>query len=202
MVKRYIISLMAANRVGILAAVTNALDELGGDLQEVSQTVMQKYFTIILAAEFPEHREPDVIVDHIRGICKPYGVEVNLKEPDLDILQDEPEEGTEKYFLTVAGTNKPGIMRSITVCLAGYSIDVTDLYAVGKEPDASFVMVMELSVPPGVDAPALKQELEDLGSSIGLSATLQHESLFAATNSPRPVRVAPHLSLGQSANLR
>ena len=73
--KRYIISLMAANRVGILAALTTALAELGGDLQEVSQTVMQKFFTIILAAEFPDHRDPRVIVEHIRGVCSPYGVE-------------------------------------------------------------------------------------------------------------------------------
>ncbi len=83
MAKRYLISLMAANRVGILAALANALTELGGDMQEVSQTVMQKFFTIILAADFPDHRDPQIIVEHIRGVCQPFGVEVSLKDPTL-----------------------------------------------------------------------------------------------------------------------
>ena len=71
MAKQCIITLTAANRIGILAAVTNAMDELGGDLQEVSQTVVQKFFTLILAAEFPAHRELQVIVDHIRDVGRP-----------------------------------------------------------------------------------------------------------------------------------
>ena len=97
MSKRYIITFMAANRVGILAAVTTSLAELGGDIQEVSQTVMQRFFTIIMSAEFPENRDPSVIIDHIRGVCRPFGVEVNLKDPKVETLQELPNEGTEKY---------------------------------------------------------------------------------------------------------
>ena len=41
MSKRYVLCLTAANRTGILAAVTRALSELGGDIDEVSQAVMK-----------------------------------------------------------------------------------------------------------------------------------------------------------------
>lgn len=189
MAKRYIITLMAANRVGILAAVTNALADLGGDLQEVSQTVMQKFFTIILAAEFPPERDPQVIVDHIRGVCSPYGVEVCLKDPATETLQENPPEGTDRYILTVTGSDKPGIIRQVSARMAREGIDITDVYAVRNDADRTFVMVMELAVPLGVDALALQRELEELGSAIGLQATLQHENIFLATNDPRPVRV-------------
>ena len=93
MTKRDIITLMAANRVGILAAVTTSLAELGGDIQEVSQTVMQRFFTIIMAAEFPENRDPTVIIEHIRGVCRPFGVEVSLKDPEQELLEEPPAEG-------------------------------------------------------------------------------------------------------------
>jgi glycine cleavage system transcriptional repressor len=189
MTKRYIITLMAANRVGILAALTNALAELGGDVVEVSQTVMQRFFTIILAAEFPEHREPRVIVEHIRDICRPFGVEVNLKDPSQETLQPDREAGGDKFFLTITGEDKPGIVRQLTARLAQEGIDITDLYA-RRNDDRSFVMVMELAAPRGVDPLALQDELETIGSSVGLSATLQHENIFAATNDPRPVRIA------------
>jgi len=188
--RRYILTLMAANRVGILAAITNAMAELGGDLQEVSQTVIQKFFTIILAAEFPAHRDPQVIVDHIRDICRPYGVEVCLKDPLAETLQDDPESDTERYFVTVTGHDEPGMIRQISARMAQDGIDITDLYALRNDADRTFVMVMEVAVPPGADALSLQRELEDLSSSSGLSVTLQHENIFEATNDPRPVRVS------------
>lgn len=190
MKKRYIITLMAANRVGIIAAVTKALAELGGNLQEVSQTVMQKFFTIILAADFPDHRDPQVIVDHLGDVCRPYGVEVCLKDPSTETLQSDPPAGLEKYFLTVTGDDKPGIIREVSALLAKEGIDITDLHAVRNEQEQTFVLVMELAVPPGVDALALQRDLEEIGRSVGLSAALQHENIFQATNDPRPVRVA------------
>jgi glycine cleavage system transcriptional repressor len=190
MAKRYIITLMAANRVGILAAVTTSLAELGGDLQEVSQTVMRRFFTIIMSAEFPEERDPAVIVDHIRGVCRPYGVEVNLKDPERETLQPPPVEGVEKYYLTAEGADKPGMIRQVSARLAQEGIDITDVYARRADEGGTFVMVMELAVPVGVDALALQRELEEVGSAVGLSAALQHEDIFTATNDPRPVRLS------------
>ncbi len=189
MAHRYILTLMAANRVGILSSVARALADLGGDLQEVSQTVMQKFFTIILAAEFPEDRRPEEIVEHIRDVCHPYGVEVSLKDPARETLQEDVGPGGEKYFLTITGQDEPGIIREITGQLSTQNIDVTDLYAVRNRHDRSFVLIMELSVPEGVDPVALQSDLESLGSRSGLSASMQHENIFLATNDPRPVRI-------------
>lgn len=190
MSKRYVIGLMAANRTGILAAVTTAMAELGGDIQEVSQTVMQKFFTIILAADFPDHRQAEVIVEHLRDACRPFGVEVILKDPDLEPLADVPSDGIEKYFLTLTGHDAPGITARITGRLAREQIDITDLYGITQGPDRSFIMIMELAIPTGVDALALQRELEQLGKPVGLMATLQHENIFAATNDPRPVKIS------------
>jgi glycine cleavage system transcriptional repressor len=199
MTKRYIITLMAANRVGILAAVTTSLAELGGDIQEVSQTVMQGFFTIIMAAEFPPNRDPSVIVDHIRGICRPFGVEVSLKDPAQETMQPSQTEGIDRYYLTAEGQDKPGMIRQISARLAQDGIDITDVFARRADEGQTFVMVMELAVPTGVDALALQRELEQLGSAVGLSAALQHEDIFSATNDPRPVRVAHLLRRAEAA---
>ena len=56
MPKEYIITMTAANRVGILAAVTNAMAELDADLKEARQTVVRRFFTMIFSAEFPKSR--------------------------------------------------------------------------------------------------------------------------------------------------
>lgn len=189
MSKRYIISLMAANRVGILSAVTQALDDLGANLLEVSQTVMQKYFTIILAADFPDERDPNVIVDHIRDACSQYGVQVNLKIPDEEVLQNDSGIQTDHYFLTVTGYDQKGIIRKISSKLSREGIDITDLYALRNDEEKAFHLIMELSIPVEVEKQALKKELEEIGASSGLTATFQHGNIFEATHDPRPVRI-------------
>jgi glycine cleavage system transcriptional repressor len=165
------------------------MDELGGDLQEVSQTVVQKFFTLILAAEFPDHRELQVIVDHIRDVCRPYGIEVCLKDPLQEQLPEAPADGAETYFAMITGYDKPGIMREISARLAQEQIDVTDLYALRNKADCCFVLMMELAVPPEVDPLSLQKDLEDLGRTIDLSATLTHETEFDVARDLRPTRV-------------
>jgi glycine cleavage system transcriptional repressor len=118
MAKQYVITLTAANRIGILAAVANAISELGGDLHEARQAVVQKFFSLILIAEFPDHREPHVIVDHIRDIGRPYGIEVSLKNPEQEILQSDPQYRPEWKIATMTGMDAPGVLRRITARLA------------------------------------------------------------------------------------
>lgn len=182
MSKRFILGLMAANQTGVLAAVATALAELGGDIDEASQTVMQGFFTIIIAADFPEHRDPEVIKGHLEGVCRPFGVEVILKDPAQEPLQELPSEGVERYFLTLTGHDTPGVVAQISARLARERIDITDLHGMRRAGDHSFVLILELAVPVGVNAEVLRTELEQLGRPIGLCATLEHEADFRSTN--------------------
>ncbi len=163
MSKRFVITLTAANRVGILAAVSNALAELGGDLRHISQTVVDKFFTMIIAADFPEARTTDVVLDHIRAVCGPYNVEVTLKEPEQERLAEDPEEGVERYFLTIAGENQPGIIRLVSGRLAHDQIDIVNLEAIRQEEGRRFLFSMEIAAPPGTGVEQLKSDLSALG---------------------------------------
>lgn len=187
--KRYIMTVLAANRVGILAALTNALDELGGNMLDVSQAVIQDFFTMILAAEFPEDRDPEVIVDHIRAVCRPYGAEVALKNPETEHQSDLDEEPMprQRYVLTAAGQDRPGVMRLIAHRLAQDDIVLMDLQGMRRESDRSFLTSMELAVPPGVDALALRNDLDKEFRPNGITIALQHRRVLAALAHPEPV---------------
>lgn len=189
MSKRYFIHLISANRVGIVAAMSSALAELGADLQEVSQTVMREFFTIILAADFPETRRPEEILATIKRSCAEFGAEVSIKDPEVDLPQPAPPEGIERYFLTITGNDTPGIIRRISARLAGLDIDISDLYAVRDEREGGFIAIFELSIPVGLDAVSLQEELKHLGTTENLSVALQHENIFHATHDARPVKI-------------
>ncbi len=164
MSKRFVITLTAANRVGILAAVSNALAELGGDLWHISQTVVEKFFTMIIAADFPEARTADVILDHIRAVCSPYNMEVSLKEPAQERLPDDPEAGVMKFFLTIQGENQPGIIRLVSGRLAHDRIDIVNLEAIRLDGASRFLFSMEIAAPPQTNLDHLQTELASLGN--------------------------------------
>ncbi len=189
MAKRYFINLISANRVGIVAAMSAALADLGADLQEVSQTVMREFFTIILAADFPDERRPEEILETIKRACAKFGAEVSIKDPEIDLPQAAPPEGIEKYFLTITGNDTPGIIRRISARLASLGIDISDLHAVRDGRDGGFIAIFELSIPVGLDAISLQEELKQLGTSENLAVALQHENIFQATHDARPVKI-------------
>lgn len=162
MSKRFVITLTAANRVGILAAVSNALAELGGDLWHISQTVVEKFFTMIIAADFPEDRTAEVVLDHIRDVCAPYSVEVSLKEPARESLPDDPDDGLERAFLTISGENQPGIIRLVSRRLAQDQIDIINLEAVRLDQGSRFLFNMEIALPPETNREQLQTDLASL----------------------------------------
>ena len=189
MAKQYILTVLASNRTGILAALANALDELGGNTLDVSQAVIRRFFTMIVAAEFPENRDPDVIVDHIRAVCRPYGAEVSLKDPSDEVVfesEDEPV-GKQRYVLTIAGPDRPGVLRFIAHRLAQHGIDLVDLQGQRRERDRTFLFSMELDAPLGIDSLQLRRELEIEFLSDNITVSLQHRRVLAALAHPEPM---------------
>ena len=181
--QRYIITLTASNRVGILAAVSNAMAELGGTLLEVKQTLLSGFFTMIVAVEFPEHRDRQVIVDHLHGICGPFGIELSLHDPQegaAGLAQQQGLESTRRIFLTLTGRDKPGLLSRIASRLARDGIDITEMYATQTDERRRFQIVMQLAVPREVSDRQLHADLEELGRDVGLAARLEDERTFFA----------------------
>jgi glycine cleavage system transcriptional repressor len=189
MAKLYIMTVVAANRTGILAALANALDELGGNLRDVSQAVIHKFFAMVMAAEFPDDQDTEVITDHIRAVCRGFGAQVTLRDPSIEMVFDGEAEPTpkERYVLTLSGRDRPGVLRFLAHRLAMAGIDLVDLQGRLQESNQTFLTAMELSVPPSVDALHLCDELRNEFLSDGITVSLQHRRVIAALANPEPV---------------
>lgn len=186
MAKQYVLTVMAANRVGILAALSSALDELSGSFVDVNQAVMRQYFTIIMAAEFPDDRPPEVIVDHIRDVCRPFGVQVMLQDPQNDAVVESLGERppSQQYLLRMSGQDRRGVLRRVSHRLAQESIDVVDLYGERQDQAGTFTSCLQLDVPQGVDVAKLQQDLDQLLRPEGISVSLFHDRVLQAISHP------------------
>ena len=115
MPKELIITMAAANRAGILAAVTRAMTELGGDLREASQTVVRGFFTMIFATEFPDSMDQCVIRDHLLDACRPFGIELSVRDPSTHFpVYTAATANTRQFRLRLGGRNQPGVLRKLS----------------------------------------------------------------------------------------
>jgi len=190
MAKRYVMTVLAANRVGMLAALANALDELGGNILATSQAVMDRFFTLIMSVEFPEGRPREVVLDHIQAVCRPFAAEASLKElADDDVCDSVPDrQQAERYVLTVSGPDRPGVLRRLAHRLAQDGIDVMDLQASRVDEGRLFRFFMEICVPAGVDIGKLARDLQEVEPQGTLATTLQRRTVLDAMMCPDPPR--------------
>ena len=185
MAKRYIITLMAANRVGVLAAVGTALEELSANLHESSQTVMQGFCTIILVADFPDDRSPEVILDHLRDVSRPFSGEVCVRSPEAMPCRGHADEPTRQLSLIVSGRDKPGVLRTISGRLAERRVDINDLYGQRSDAGESFQLFLGLTVPADLDTSELRDEFHSLADTLGLTVFLQDVEDSSVSEAPR-----------------
>lgn len=184
----YIITVMAHDRPGIVAGIGEAIYNLSGNIEELSQTVVRGYFTIIVCATFSHSPSCEQVREAVAatGARDELEVAVCIRKPD------EPLSATPStydcFVLTLFGQDQPGIIYHIASYLASEDINITDLY--GRTGERGFTMVLELSVPPELDPRKLQDELEKLGHSFGLSAHFQHENLFKATHNLRSLAMS------------
>lgn len=184
---QYIVTVTAADQVGIIHNVTGALNEIGGNILELSQTVMRGFFTIILAVEFPERLDADSIAQTVSLRGKRFQLDVNV----LDVSQKRTDrvsktEG-ERYILTVLGEDQPGNIHGIAGCLANLGVNILDLHA--RVDGTRFSLIMEAFLPSDLQPAMVRTELERFGKTVGLEAYVQHEDIFRATSEPSQVRI-------------
>ena len=179
MARDYVLTVMSRDRVGIVAGVTEAILELGGNIDAISQTVLRGYFTIIITLQFDEDVPHQKLKQTVQDKGAPGELEVSVKERTVKDPEPVVAEG-ERFVLTITGPDQKGIVKRITAYLAGRNINIDDLYAYGEGDH--FVLIGQLLMPEGEDVENLKMDLESMIGGKDVSINLQHENVFIATN--------------------
>ncbi len=186
----YIVTVTAADRVGIVFSVAGAIRDQDGNILELSQTVMRGYFTIILAVEFPQPKDSRRLAELITERGKRFDLTVVVIEAAGSAVETPVPHG-ERFLLTVLGDDHPGSIHGIAGCLAAHGVNIVDLHA--RVDGTRFALVMEAFLPSDLSPGTVRAELERYGRDHGLEAYVQHENIFLATTEPSPVRVGPGL---------
>ncbi len=181
----YVLNVMSDDHPGIVAAVSEAIESLGGNIDACSQTVLGGYFTLIMIVSFSEAMEAERLAEHVRradSCGSGYQVLARRAQPGETYLAPEP---CDRFVITAFGTDQPGIVRRFSQYLAGKDINIVDLY--GDRSSGEFVLIGQLEIPKRWDIRMLQADLEQMGKELGFTVKLQHENVFVATNQLRLV---------------
>ena len=180
----YVLNVMSDDHPGIVAAVTGAVEELGGNIDSCSQTVLGGYFTLIMIVSLPEPIAAEELASKVRS-SESLGADYQVMARPALINEESggTKPGWDEFVITAFGKDQPGIVRKFSQYLAGRDINIVDLYGCLK--DDEFVLIGQLEVPDHWDIGMLQEDLEQMGSDLGFTVKLQHRNIFVATNELR-----------------
>lgn len=181
----FIISVTAKDRPGIVAAVTQAVFRLGGNVTELSQTVMAGHFSLILRAACPPGLEPEEIRRRIEGGVPEFGLSACARRYD-PIPAFVVQESAPVYFLTVQGPDRPGLIAGIATALAERRINIEDLYT--RSEGEEITMIFQVHPQDQSAAEGLRQDLAAIGSELRVAVHLLHRDILRATSEVGAIR--------------
>jgi glycine cleavage system transcriptional repressor len=156
------VTAVGADRPGIVAALTHALLDLGGNLEDCRAALLRGSFAIALLVSVPD----DVDAAAVGAALQPVADDLGLGLWAGPAAPDVGPHGTaERCMISVYGVDQPGIVYAITEGLASAGANILDLSsrAVGTPP--IYVLGVEVELPPGIDAHALDTRLRPVASA-------------------------------------
>ena len=175
-----IISVMSRDRTGIVADVTGAIYELGGDLADLNQSTLGGYLTMILFATFDDGISPAIIMEKIDTIKSPTTLDVVAREISVTPQSEHSELPPKTYIMTTQGKNRKGLVYGISSFCFEHDINILDL-ATTISGD-TYTMVLQLDLSRVKSIARVRNALEGYAVSQRLQIVLQHHDLFKVTN--------------------
>lgn len=78
-----IVSVIGRDKVGIIAKVSSALADCGANVEDISQTVMQDYFTMIMMVEASDGTDLSQLGEKLDELGKAVGVTIRIQHTDI-----------------------------------------------------------------------------------------------------------------------
>lgn len=160
------VTAIGRDRPGIVAGITGALLEFGGNVDDSQMSILHGQFSVMLIVSVPD----DADVDAISGRLEEAGKELGLGGIAITPVSELDRGAGPTHVLTVYGPDRPGIVHDVADLLAGHDVNITDLRTkrTGSADSPLYTMMMEVVVP----ADGISAALSRLSGEKGLEAHL------------------------------
>lgn len=167
----YAVSAVGADRPGIVAAVTGVLVDAGCNLEDTSMAILRGHFAMMLVVEGPEATDAAGLEEALAVPAGQFDLVVAVREID-DAVPSSP--AGDAWTVSVYGADKPGIVHRVAHALAEHDVNIVglDTRVIGEPERPVYAMLLDVTLPPTIDAAAVGIRLNELGRDLGVECTL------------------------------
>lgn len=168
------------DRPGIIARVSEVLFRQGCNLQDMSMTILDGRFAMMLIFEMPDQTAADRVRQAIRTLEAKSSLRFfwqNLSDFKERPARRESEKNTAAYLIRALGPDQTGIVYHISRILAAQGLNITDLNSkILRGPKRRlYALMLETTIPAAAaesQADVLRRKLVALGRKIGVDISL------------------------------
>jgi glycine cleavage system transcriptional repressor len=169
-VRHFAVSAVGGDRPGIVAGFTGRLVEMGCNLEDTSMSVLRGRFAMVLIVAGPDDLTASAAEAALAPVAEPLGLAVWVH----DVAEQVPAAvAGDSWTVAVHGADRPGIVHEVAEVMAGAGVNIVDLSTrvLGQDPPA-YAMLLEVTLPSGVDPPGLAAELERRTAELGVRCSM------------------------------
>ncbi|MGQ9650039.1 MAG: glycine cleavage system protein R [Phycisphaerae bacterium] len=161
------------DRPGIVAAITGVLLEGDCNIEDSQMARLASDFACMLMIRMPEGMASRQLEDRLSGVAAELGLRMYLQ----DLRPEEAREARSspsKHLIHVYGADRKGIIHRISKHLAEFGVNITNLHTeVIHHAQPLYVMLLEVEIPPSVDAGRLQDDLVAIGREIEVTVAMK-----------------------------
>ncbi len=161
------VTVIGADRPGIVAEVTGALAGVEGNLEDSTMTLLRGQFAMVVLVRTPSSSTE--VLQALDPVAADGSLAVDVR-PVSQARSGAREVQGAPYVVHVNGADRPGIVATITTVLAGHGVNVVDLGT--RLAGELYVLTAEVVVPSRVDLDQLRRELDDAAARVGVHVRL------------------------------
>jgi glycine cleavage system transcriptional repressor len=170
-VPEFAVTAIGRDRPGIVAAVSEALLELEGNIEDSQMSILRGHFAVMLIVRTPQSVDADALARRLGEVRERLGLEAITVEQLGELRAEAPRPS---HVLTVYGSDHPGIVAAVAGALAESGVNITDLETriAGPEQRQLYAMILELAL--GEADPAeLAEKLRAVGAEQEVEVSLR-----------------------------
>ncbi len=165
------ITAVGSDQPGIVAGLTDALLELGANLEDCRAALLRGSFAIVMAIEVPDAIDEATVTAALSGPAADLGLRVWVGDTPGVAAHGDTDEGA-RCVVSVYGADHPGIVSAVTRSLAEQRVNIVDLSSrvVGDPP--VYVLGIEAELPAGLTVAALQASLSPVASDQNVNVSV------------------------------
>jgi glycine cleavage system transcriptional repressor len=149
------VTAVGADRPGIVAALTEPLLAIGGNLADCRAALLRGSFAIALLVVVPD----DIDVAQVDAALRPVAESMSLGLWTGSASPPEPHPTGPRCLVSVYGVDQPGIVHHVTAAIAVAGANILDLSARAAGEPPVYVLGVEVDLPFGATAQTLHDAL-------------------------------------------